>query len=140
MPIYAISGHPISPPRILPRTRIETGGIVDHLDSKNLVPCKRRRNGYHLPALKKEEEAQVIDEVDPELRPEEQGYVRHYLNYADVMLKNSEEEQPAAPEQAREEPAAANDEEASPGNPKASLPESNVTKMPARDDQDFNAA
>jgi hypothetical protein len=125
------------------------GGIVDHLDSKNLVPFKRRRNGYHLPALKKEEEAQVIDEVDPELRPEEQGYVRHYLNYADVMLKNSdaEEEQPAAPEQASEEPAAANDEKASLGNQQASLnhqgaslPESNVTKMAARDDQDFNAA
>jgi hypothetical protein len=65
--------------------------IVEHLDSKNLVPFKKRRNGYHLPGLQKEAEEQVIDEVDPELRPEEQGYVRHYLAYADVMLKNPDQ-------------------------------------------------
>jgi hypothetical protein len=63
--------------------------MPDHLDSKNLVPFKRRRNGYHLPELQKEAEEQVIDEVDPELRPEEQGFVRHYLAYADVLLKTN---------------------------------------------------
>lgn len=41
-----------------------------------------------MPGLAKEEEEQVIDEVDPELRPEEQGYVRHFLAYADVLLRN----------------------------------------------------
>jgi hypothetical protein len=71
----------------------EMSGLVDHLDSKNLIPFKKRRNGYHLPGLTKEVEEQVIDEVDPELRPEEQGYVRHYLGYADVMLKSAEAEQ-----------------------------------------------
>ncbi|HKV95021.1 MAG TPA: hypothetical protein VJW20_20920 [Candidatus Angelobacter sp.] len=64
--------------------------MPDHLDSTKLMPFKRRRkNGYHLPGLAKEEEEQVIDEVDPELRPEEQGYVRHFLSYADVLLKNA---------------------------------------------------
>ncbi|HZS27367.1 MAG TPA: hypothetical protein VFB76_09045 [Candidatus Angelobacter sp.] len=64
--------------------------MPDHLDSTKLMPFKRRRkNGYHLPGLAKEEEEQVIDEVDPELRPEEQGYVRHFLSYADILLKNA---------------------------------------------------
>jgi hypothetical protein len=89
--------------------------IVDHLDSKNLVPFKKRRNGYHLPGLQKEAEEQVIDEVDPELRPEEQGYVRHYLAYADVLLKT--------PEQS----AAAEDEGPSEGK-------NNVTEIPKRDE------
>lgn len=64
--------------------------MPDHLDSTKLMPFKRRRqNGYHLPGLAREQEEQVIDEVDPELRPEEQGYVRHFLAYADVLLKNA---------------------------------------------------
>jgi len=67
--------------------------MPDHLDSTKLIPFKKRRkNGYHLPGLAKEEEEQVIDEVDPELRPEEQGYVRHFLAYADVLLKNAVED------------------------------------------------
>jgi len=65
------------------------GEMADHLDSKNLVPFKRRRNEYHLPGLQKEAEEQVIDEVDPELRPEEQGFVRHFLGYADIFLKHA---------------------------------------------------
>lgn len=76
--------------------------IVDHLDSKNLIPFKRRRNGYHLPELAKEAEEQVIDEVDPELRADEQGYVRHYLAYADVLLKNSKPQKALEDEQRAE--------------------------------------
>ena len=63
--------------------------MVDHLDSTNLVPFKKRRNGYHLPGLQKEAEEQVVDEVDPELRPEEQGFVRHFLSYADILLRKA---------------------------------------------------
>jgi len=64
--------------------------MVEHLDSTKLVPFKKRRSaGYHLPGLAKEEETQIIDEVDPALRPEEQGFVRHYLAYADVLLKSA---------------------------------------------------
>ncbi len=89
--------------------------MVDHLDSKNLVPFKRRRNGYHLPGLQKEAEEQVIDEVDPELRPEEQGFVRHFLSYADILLnKATDDELP---------------EDKSPDK------SSNVTEIPRRDDK-----
>jgi hypothetical protein len=92
-----------------------TDEMVDHLDSNNLVPFKRRRNGYHLPGLQKEAEDQIIDEVDPELRPEEQSFVRHLLGYADILLNNAS---------AREQPE---DE---------SLNESsNVTEIPRRDDE-----
>ena len=80
--------------------------MADHLDSKSLVPFKKRRNGYHLPGMGKEQDEQMIDHVDPDLRPEEQGYVRHYLAYADTMLASSKEEpdktfdsQHVAPEQ-----------------------------------------
>jgi hypothetical protein len=62
--------------------------MADHLDSTKLVPFKKRRNGYHLPGLAKEEEQQIIDEVDPGLRADEQGYVRHYLAYADILLRS----------------------------------------------------
>ena len=88
---------------------------MDHLDSNNLVPFKRRRNGYHLPGLVKEEEEQVIDEVDPELRPEEQGFVRHFLSYADVLLKNVEGEEASEQKKPAQE-------------------KSNVTEMPKRDE------
>ncbi|HKD81422.1 MAG TPA: hypothetical protein VKH81_17135 [Candidatus Angelobacter sp.] len=70
--------------------------MADHLDSTQLVPFKRRRNGYHLPGLRKEVEEEIIDQVDPELRPEEQGFVRHYLAYADVLLKNAKETEEGA--------------------------------------------
>jgi hypothetical protein len=64
--------------------------MADHLDSTKLMPFKRRRrNGYHLPGLAKEEGEQIINEVDPELRPDEQSFVRHYLGYADIMLKGA---------------------------------------------------
>ena len=62
--------------------------MVNHLDSTKLVPFKRHHNGYHLPGLAKEQEEQIIDEVDPALRADEQGYVRHYLAYADILLRS----------------------------------------------------
>jgi hypothetical protein len=63
--------------------------MVDHLHSKNLLPFRRKRNGFRLPGAATEEEEQMVEEVDPKLRPEEQGFVRHYLGFADVLL-NSE--------------------------------------------------
>ena len=97
---------------------------MDHLDSKNLVPFKKRRNGYHLPKLTKEAEEQVIDEVDPELRPEEQGFVRHFLAYADVLLKKAEE--PDTLLTKSEEPASGE---------QLSVKKNNVTELPQQDDQ-----
>src|SRR5262249_15317623 len=86
--------------------------MIDHLDSTKLIPFKKRGNGYHLPGLTREHEEQIIDEVDPELRPEEQGYVRHYLTYADILLKKAESEQQEAEEEST-----------------ASRPGSNVTEI-----------
>jgi len=63
--------------------------MTEHLDSANLVPFKRHDDGYQLPDLLKEQEQQTIEELDPGLRPEEQGYVRHYLAYADILLRNT---------------------------------------------------
>ena len=87
---------------------------------------KRRKNGYHLPGLAKEEEEQVIDEVDPELRPEEQGYVRHFLSYADVLLKNAVED---------DDEIAGDDEIADhtniSGSAKSNSDRNNVTEMPS---------
>lgn len=96
--------------------------MVDHLNSNKLVPFKRRRNGYHLPGLQKEAEEQVIDEVDPELRPEEQGFVRHFLSYADVLLNNAV----AAPP---------DDQELSETPSTGTESPSNVTEMPKPDDK-----
>src|SRR4029077_83864 len=80
-------------------TREKTISMADHLESKNFEPFKKRHhNGYHLPNLAKEQAEEIINDVDPELRPEEQGYVRHYLSYADIMLKRAEDELAAQPE------------------------------------------
>lgn len=106
---------------------------MDHLDSKNLVPFKRRRNGYHLPGLTKEAEEQIIDEVDPELRPEEQSYVRHYLGYADVMLKHSEQ---AGQEEAAGEATPAQEQP----KPEVSIERRKVSEIPRRDEEDTSAA
>ena len=32
-----------------------------------------------------------MDRVDPDLSPEEQSYVRHYLGYADALIRKAEE-------------------------------------------------
>jgi hypothetical protein len=75
--------------------------MADHLETKHFEPFKkRRRDGYHLPNLGKEQAEQIVNDVDPELRPEEQGYVRHYLGYADILLKQTEEGLPEQPEAA----------------------------------------
>jgi hypothetical protein len=65
--------------------------MTEPLHSNNLVPFKKRRNGYQLPGGAGEEEEHFTDLVDHDLSPEEQGFVRHYLAYADVFLQNANE-------------------------------------------------
>jgi hypothetical protein len=60
--------------------------MVDHLDSKNFVPFSKRRNGFRLPGVRKDPEEEMLEQLDPELRPEDQGMVRRYLQYADILL------------------------------------------------------
>jgi hypothetical protein len=65
--------------------------MVTELNSRNLVPFKRGRNGYHLPGGVEEAEERLAGGVDHDLSPEEQGFVRHYLGYADHLLRSVEE-------------------------------------------------
>jgi hypothetical protein len=76
--------------------------MTNHLDSKNLVPFRPKRNGYRLPGMAGEEEEQVIESVDPDLRPDERGFVRYYLGYADVFLSRAHEEEETEEEDSRQ--------------------------------------
>jgi hypothetical protein len=63
--------------------------IPDQLRSKNLIPFKRRHDRYKIPGMTPEDEG--LDRVDADLSPEEEGYIRHYLGYADALIKRVEE-------------------------------------------------
>jgi hypothetical protein len=62
--------------------------MTDQLHSQNLVPFKKRRGPYHIPGMTGENEEHVL-EVDRNLDPEEVRFIRHYLGYADTLLKNN---------------------------------------------------
>ncbi len=64
--------------------------IPDQLRSKNLVPFKKRNGRYKIPGMTSENEV-LMDRVDPDLSQEEQSYVRHYLGYADALIRKAEE-------------------------------------------------
>jgi len=64
--------------------------IPDQLRSKNLVPFKKRHGRYKIPGMTSENEV-LMNPFDPDLNPEEQSYVRHYLGYADAFIKMTEE-------------------------------------------------
>src|SRR5579864_5635241 len=75
--------------------------IPDQLKSRNLVPFKKRLGRYKIPGLTSEHEV-LMDRVDPDLSPEEQGFIRHYLGYADAFLRSTED----LPPEPLEEPVA----------------------------------
>jgi hypothetical protein len=85
--------------------------IPDQLRSKNLVPFKKRHGRYKIPGMTSENEV-LMDRVDPDLSPEEQSYVRHYLGYADALMRGAEENavpekrEAAAPQEAQSTKAA----------------------------------
>jgi hypothetical protein len=95
--------------------------IPDQLHSQNLVPFKKRRNGYSIPGGPNEED--LNNRVDTDLNPEEQSFVRHYLGYADLFLKSAEEtvtqepEAAGAPEAEVVPPSAEAAEKPAPVNP-----------------------
>ena len=64
---------------------------MNHLDTKNLVPFSKRRNGFRLPGMKKERDEEMLEQVDPDLQPEDEGVIRRYLRYADTLLGTPEE-------------------------------------------------
>ena len=63
--------------------------LADQLNSKNLVPFKKRRGAYDIPGMTRENEEHTLDDVDHDLSREEQRFIRHYLGYADAMLKSA---------------------------------------------------
>jgi len=73
--------------------------IPDQLKSRNLVPFKKRNGKYNLPGTASEHE-DVMARVDTDLSPEEQGFIRHYLGYADAFLRSVEYMAPEPQEEA----------------------------------------
>lgn len=73
--------------------------IPDQLRSKNLVPFKKRTGRYNIPGMTSENEI-LMDRVDADLSPEEQTYVRHYLGYADALIKGAEDNVSPEPSEA----------------------------------------
>jgi hypothetical protein len=75
-------------------------GILKSFDIKRLRPF--RKNGGRLPGPAAEDER--LKMLDPDLRPEEQSYVRHFLGFADVLLgREREQEQTNVVEMRRKE-------------------------------------
>jgi hypothetical protein len=64
--------------------------IPDQLKSRNLVPFKKRHGRYKIPGMTPEHQVS-LDRVDSDLSPEEQKYIRHYLGYADALLRSAEQ-------------------------------------------------
>ncbi|MGB9120126.1 MAG: hypothetical protein WCE73_05890 [Candidatus Angelobacter sp.] len=86
--------------------RVNMRIIPDQLRSKNLVPFKKRHGRYNIPGMTSENQV-LMDRVDPDLSPEEQSYVRHYLGYADALMRGVEENALPTSEVAAPEKAAA---------------------------------
>src|SRR5215472_5045825 len=63
-------------------------GIIKSFDIRRLKPFHRPDESLPTPAPEKQD---AIAELDPDLKPEEQAYVGHYLRYADVLLKEPPE-------------------------------------------------
>ena len=53
------------------------------------MPFKKRHGRYKIPGLTSEHEV-LMDRVDTDLSQEEQGFIRHYLGYADSFLRSVE--------------------------------------------------
>jgi hypothetical protein len=86
--------------------------MTDQLRTKNLVPFKKRRGPYHIFGTTGEDEELSLDEVDHDLSREEQRFIRHYLGYADALLKHAPVEEPE-PIEVSESPAPTSPEESS---------------------------
>ncbi len=73
--------------------------MTDQLNSKNLVPFKKRRGAYDIPGMTRENnEDHTLDDVDHDLSRDEQRFIRHYLGYADALLKSAPDNVSGSPE------------------------------------------
>lgn len=66
-------------------------GTIKPFDIRRLKPF--HREGAHLPGTAHENEDKIA-ELDPDLKPEEQSYVNHYVHYADLLLDKDEVQEP----------------------------------------------
>ena len=66
--------------------------MSDHIESKNLVPFSKRRNTFQLPGVRKDRDEQMLEQVDPDLTPEDEGVILRYLQYADTLLGGPDRE------------------------------------------------
>lgn len=65
--------------------------MADHLDSRNLVPFFKRRGSFRMLGGAKSPDEEMLEQVDPNLRPEDEGIIRRYLSYADTLLGSPDE-------------------------------------------------
>ena len=66
--------------------------MSDHIESKNLVPFSKRRNTFQLPGVRKDRDEEMLEQVDPDLTPEDEGVILRYLQYADTLLGSPDRE------------------------------------------------
>jgi hypothetical protein len=66
--------------------------MSDHIESKNLVPFSKRRNTFQLPGVRKDRDEEMLEQVDPDLTPEDEGVILRYLQYADTLLGGPDRE------------------------------------------------
>jgi hypothetical protein len=74
--------------------------MANPLHSRNLVPFKKRLDAYDIPGLARGNDEISLDQVDHDLSPEEQSFIRHYLGYADTLLNGVRDEGFAQQEEA----------------------------------------
>ena len=65
--------------------------MVDHLGSKNLLPFFKRRGSFRMLGVTKTPDEELLEQVDPNLRPEDEAVIRRYLSYADTLLGSPDE-------------------------------------------------
>ena len=80
-------------------------GVLKSFDIKRLRPF--RKSADHL-TESPGEEAQMKG-VDPDLKPEELSYVRHFLGFADIFLERQPEEKKQTAENIVEMPQVGSD-------------------------------
>jgi hypothetical protein len=65
--------------------------MVDHLDNNNLVPFFKRRGSFRMVGVAKSHDEEMLEQLDPNLGPEDEGVIRRYLSYADTLLGSPDE-------------------------------------------------
>jgi hypothetical protein len=105
--------------------------IPDQLKSKNLVPFKKRHGRYKIPGMTSENEV-LMDRVDADLSSEEQTYVRHYLGYADALIRGAEKHTSPDLNEADSPESPPSTEEDLPNNPGAERPTLRLVEEPNR--------